>query len=51
MPGKYCCVREPYLKSTTFFGIPKDDERKKKWEDALGMTFKKIHFVCATHFK
>ncbi|KAF0719766.1 52 kDa repressor of the inhibitor of the protein kinase-like [Aphis craccivora] len=43
MPN-YCAVREPHSIGKTVFGVPKDNEIKELWENALGR-------VCASHFK
>jgi len=46
----YCCVREPHIISKNTFGIPKNDQ-EKKWEEALGIIFKKWDRICSSHFK
>ncbi|XP_011499745.1 PREDICTED: uncharacterized protein LOC105363692 [Ceratosolen solmsi marchali] len=53
----YCVVpgcktnRKGYLK-LSLFSIPKDDERKKKWENAIGISNlqRSKHRVCEKHF-
>lgn len=46
-----CCVRFPHKQSSTYFGVPKVEDEKKKWEDSLGIVLKKSHRVCAAHFE
>ncbi|KAF0753400.1 52 kDa repressor of the inhibitor of the protein kinase-like [Aphis craccivora] len=41
MPN-YCAVSEPHSIGKTLIGVPKDNEMKERWENAL---------VCASHFK
>lgn len=45
-----CCVRIPHTISQPLFSVPKDEIRKKLWEESLGMALKKSHHICATHF-
>lgn len=45
-----CCIRLPHTIAKTTFGVPKNMEDKCKWEEALGITLKKSHRVCASHF-
>jgi hypothetical protein len=53
----YCVVpgcktnRKGYLK-LSLFSIPKNDERKKKWEEAIGISNlqRSKHRVCEKHF-
>lgn len=47
----HCCVREPHTISNNSFGVPKDDQEKKKWKAALGISFKKWDRICSNHFK
>jgi len=50
MPN-YCAIRESHCVSKTLFGVPKEDEIKNLWENALGIKLKKSFRVCASHFK
>lgn len=45
-----CCVRTPHKISQPLFSVPKDESKKKLWEESLGMVLKKSHHICATHF-
>ncbi len=40
MPN-YCAVSEPHSIGKTLFGVPKDNEMKELWENALGIKLKK----------
>jgi len=41
MPN-YCAIRESHCVSKTLFGVPKEDEVKKLFDDTLSIALKKF---------